>query len=197
MKIIPPTKKAGVGANISAEEFNDHYLDKQQVLQKFGISSRTLQTWRSERIISQFRIGRKYYYLKEDIDKLIANKTIPGKINDVTGIESDLKATQTPVKEVEISNPNDITSTTPILNQPSKSFASIWNPIPPYVVPLLVVLIYLSPFAVDIIKGEPIEPYLLLLPIIVAGVGYVVYWLIRLCVWISRKLTSWKKETAK
>jgi hypothetical protein len=187
MKIMPPAKKVGLGARISAEEFNDLYLDKQQVLQKFKISSRTLQTWRSERIVSHCRIGRKYFYLKEEIDKLFANKVIPGKISEGIGSESDLKSTQIPSKDVEISNSIDLSSTEPGLNQPSKSFASIWNPVPPYVVPLLVVLIYLSPFAEDIIEGNQIDPYNLVLPVVITVVGCVVYWLIQLYVWISKK----------
>jgi hypothetical protein len=187
MKNMPPIKKNGLGANIGADGFKDHYLDKQEVLQKFNISSRTLQTWRDQRIVSHFRIGNKLYYLKEDIDRFIEKRTIPSKVNEESIIGSDSDASAESAQNEIIQITNDSASSTPTQAKKPKSFASVWSPIPPYVVPLLVVIIYLSPFAKEIITGEPISPYLLVLPIIVTIVALGVYGLIQLCVMISRK----------
>jgi hypothetical protein len=197
MKISRHIDKNGLDADFGTEAFSKRYIDKQDVLQKFTISERTLQTWRSNRLLAHCKIGKKIYYLREDIDRLIQNSTIPSIGNKPIDSESDLDALVSISKKESIQLPTDSASLQSVQTSKPRSFSSLWDPIPPYVVPFLVILIYLASFATEIIKGEPISAFSLLLPIIFVVVGYAIYWLIRLCVWISRKLTGWKKETAK
>ena len=46
------------------------WLDKQDILTRMHISSRTLQTWRSRGMIPFSRIGRKLYYRESDLNRL-------------------------------------------------------------------------------------------------------------------------------
>ena len=46
-------------------------LDRQNVLQLFHISVRTLQKWRSKHILPYIRIGNKIYYRQSDIDDML------------------------------------------------------------------------------------------------------------------------------
>jgi len=46
------------------------WLDKQDILTRMHISSRTLQTWRSSGMIPFSRIGRKIFYRESDLNKL-------------------------------------------------------------------------------------------------------------------------------
>ena len=46
------------------------WLDKQDILIRMHISSRTLQTWRSRGILPFCRIGRKLYYRESDLNRL-------------------------------------------------------------------------------------------------------------------------------
>ena len=43
------------------------WVDSQDVMQKFHISVRTLQNWRTNRLLPYSRIGGKIYYRKSDI----------------------------------------------------------------------------------------------------------------------------------
>ncbi len=49
----------------------DFWMDKTEVLEKMHISSRTLQTWRSKRILPFKKIGRKIYYWDSDLRELL------------------------------------------------------------------------------------------------------------------------------
>jgi hypothetical protein len=50
---------------------NEIWFDKQQVLQFTNISSRTLQTWRTDKLLPYARIRNKIYYRKSDIQMLL------------------------------------------------------------------------------------------------------------------------------
>lgn len=60
----------------------ENLLDGQDIMQILHISPRTLQTLRSNGTIPYTRIGRKIYYLKEDIQRILRDNYIMTKIED-------------------------------------------------------------------------------------------------------------------
>jgi hypothetical protein len=60
----------------------EDWLDNQDVMQVLHISSRTLQTLRSNGILPFSRIGNKLYYRRFDIQKLLSNNYTLFKIRD-------------------------------------------------------------------------------------------------------------------
>jgi DNA-binding transcriptional MerR regulator len=44
-------------------------LDRQDVLQIFNISLRTLQNWRAKGLLKHFKIGGKIYYRLKDVEE--------------------------------------------------------------------------------------------------------------------------------
>ncbi len=46
-------------------------IDKQDVLKKMRICERTLQRWRSRRLLSYYKIGGRIYYQESDLEKLL------------------------------------------------------------------------------------------------------------------------------
>lgn len=65
----------------------EHLLDGQDIMQMLHVSPRTLQTLRSNGTIPYTRIGRKIYYLREDIEKILRDNYIMTKIEDRYGKE--------------------------------------------------------------------------------------------------------------
>ena len=65
----------------------DHLLDGQDIMQMLHVSPRTLQTLRSNGTIPYTRIGRKIYYLREDIERILRDNYIMTKIEDRYGKE--------------------------------------------------------------------------------------------------------------
>ena len=65
----------------------ENLLDGQDIMQMLHVSPRTLQTLRSNGTIPYTRIGRKIYYLKEDIQRILRNNYIMTKIEDRYGKE--------------------------------------------------------------------------------------------------------------
>jgi hypothetical protein len=189
MKNSSHTAINGLGAHISAEEFNDRYYDKQEVLQKFNISPRTLQEWRSQNLVTYIKIGKKMYYLKESLNKLIAESTITAKIDYKLG-EIPQEGSETVTSKIESGDTLHSQSTD---TKEKKSFAKLWDPIPWYLVPILVIIIYFLPFAEDIIKGQPIDPFVLVLPLKIGAIGFGAFFLLQLGIRISRKYIFRKK----
>lgn len=69
LKPIPPTaQNAPQPASATVKEI---WLDKQEVLQRLHISSRTLQTWRSKKLLNYSKIGGKIFYRESDLQKLL------------------------------------------------------------------------------------------------------------------------------
>lgn len=62
--------------------FLEDWLDNQDVMLTLHISSRTLQTLRSNGTLPYSRIGNKLYYRKQDIQRLLANHYTMIKIRD-------------------------------------------------------------------------------------------------------------------
>ena len=58
----------------------ENLLDGQDIMQMLHVSPRTLQTLRSNGTIPYTRIGRKIYYLREDIERILRNNYIMTKI---------------------------------------------------------------------------------------------------------------------
>ena len=54
------------------------WLDKQDILQRLYISSRTLQRWRWKKILPYTRIGRKIWYREADLLELLEKMNIGG-----------------------------------------------------------------------------------------------------------------------
>lgn len=65
----------------------ENLLDGQDIMQMLHVSPRTLQTLRSNGTIPYTRIGRKIYYLREDIERILWNNYIMTKIEDRYGKE--------------------------------------------------------------------------------------------------------------
>ena len=65
----------------------EHLLDGQDIMQMLHVSPRTLQTLRSNGTIPYTRIGRKIYYLREDIERILRDNYIMTKIEDRYGKE--------------------------------------------------------------------------------------------------------------
>lgn len=65
----------------------ENLLDGQDIMQILHVSPRTLQTLRSNGTIPYTRIGRKIYYLREDIERILRNNYIMTKIEDRYGKE--------------------------------------------------------------------------------------------------------------
>lgn len=65
----------------------EHLLDGQDIMQMLHVSPRTLQTLRSNDTIPYTRIGRKIYYLREDIERILRDNYIMTKIEDRYGKE--------------------------------------------------------------------------------------------------------------
>lgn len=47
------------------------WLDKQEILQRMHISDRTLQSWRSKKLLRHSKIGGKIYYSETDLQLLL------------------------------------------------------------------------------------------------------------------------------
>ncbi len=65
----------------------EHLLDGQDIMQMLHVSPRTLQTLRSNGTIPYTRIGRKIYYLREDVKRILRDNYIMTKIEDRYGKE--------------------------------------------------------------------------------------------------------------
>lgn len=64
------------------EQFNETWLDAQEVMQALHISTRTLQTLRDKEILPFSRINGKFYYKLSDIEQLLESNYSPFKSNN-------------------------------------------------------------------------------------------------------------------
>jgi hypothetical protein len=53
------------------------WLNSDAVMQKLGVSRRTLQTYRDNRILPYSVVGGKFYYSVRDIEDLMKNNYVP------------------------------------------------------------------------------------------------------------------------
>ena len=63
----------------------EDWMDGQDVMQALHISLRTLQTLRSNRTIPFSRLGKKFFYHKQDIIKIISSNQTMFKIRNHGG----------------------------------------------------------------------------------------------------------------
>ena len=102
-------------------------------------------------------------------DKTISSNTIKG-LSEISQNHS------VPEKEKIITDDTIDSSRKDIIEQ--KLLIKIWDPIPGYLYPILVILIYFLPYADDILKGERIDIFYLFLPLmagIVIGVPFILF----------------------
>jgi len=64
------------------------WLDKQDILQRMHISSRTLQQWRKKKILPYSRIGRKIWYREADLLELLEKAKVGGTKDRLIWINS-------------------------------------------------------------------------------------------------------------
>lgn len=67
------------------EDILDTLLDGQDVMTKLHISPRTLQTLRSNGTIPYTRIGRKIYYFRHDIERILKDNYVMFNIRERYG----------------------------------------------------------------------------------------------------------------
>ena len=67
------------------QAFLEDWIDGQEVMMKLHISPRTLQTLRSNDTIPYTKIGRKIWYLKSDIERILRTNYIMFKLRDRYG----------------------------------------------------------------------------------------------------------------
>ncbi len=67
---------------MAEQAFLEDWIDNQDVMQALHISPRTLQTLRSNGTLPYTRIGRKLYYRRQDIERLLTNHYTMIKIKD-------------------------------------------------------------------------------------------------------------------
>jgi len=189
MKISSPPKVESVGANPGTKDFSELYYDKQDILQKFNISSRTLQRWRSDNAVTYTRIGGRYFYPKEQFAIEIRTIQQMAKEDSQVPIQEEPQSTQNnslPV-DTSTSHPNNIIS--------SRSFAKLWDPIPGYLVPILIMFIYFTPFIKDFITGKPIDPSFLVMPLLMGSMGVTAFLLLRTAIAILKKISGRRRTS--
>lgn len=69
----------------NGDDILDTLLDGQDVMMKLHISPRTLQTLRSNGTIPYTRIGRKIYYFRHDIERILKDNYVMFKIRERYG----------------------------------------------------------------------------------------------------------------
>lgn len=73
---LPLPDESGEELNIAIEKL----FDRQDLLQMFHISVRTLQYWRSKGILSYSKIGNKIYYRQRDVEQVLKKNRMVGGI---------------------------------------------------------------------------------------------------------------------
>lgn len=73
----------------NGESILDTLLDGQDVMMRLHISPRTLQTLRSNGTIPYTRIGRKIYYFRQDIERLLKDNYVMFNIRERYGKDDE------------------------------------------------------------------------------------------------------------
>lgn len=62
-------------SKLNLPDFNDWdaWIDAEEVTRKMGISKRTLQNWRTNKVLPYSYFKCKYYYLRSDVLKILKN----------------------------------------------------------------------------------------------------------------------------
>lgn len=62
--------------NSSATMQQPIWLDGQDIMQRFHISARTLQHWRTNHIIPHSKVGKKIFYKESDVNAMLENSRV-------------------------------------------------------------------------------------------------------------------------
>ena len=80
-QLLGTIKKAAMEIRAIAEErsINSEWIENGELAEKLGLSKRQLQGYRERGVLGFSTIGRKIYYRRDEVEKLIKNNTIKSK----------------------------------------------------------------------------------------------------------------------
>ena len=80
-QLLGSIKKAATEIRAIAEEcsINSEWIENGELSEMLGVSKRQLQGYRERGILGFSTIGRKIYYRRAEVEKLIKNNTIKSK----------------------------------------------------------------------------------------------------------------------
>ena len=80
-QLLRTIKKAAMEIRAIAEEctINSEWVENGELAEILGLSKRQLQGYRERGVLGFSTIGRKIYYRRAEVEKLIKNNTIKGK----------------------------------------------------------------------------------------------------------------------
>ena len=80
-QLLGSIKKAATEIRTIAEEctINSEWIENGELAEMLGLSKRQLQGYRERGVLGFSTIGRKIYYRRDEVEKLIKNNTIKSK----------------------------------------------------------------------------------------------------------------------
>lgn len=80
-QLLGSIKKAAMEIRAIAEEcsINSEWIENGELAEMLGLSKRQLQGYRERGVLGFSTIGRKIYYRRDEVEKLIKNNTIKSK----------------------------------------------------------------------------------------------------------------------
>ena len=80
-QLLGTVKKAAMEIRAIAEEYsiNSEWIENGELAEMLGLSKRQLQGYRERGVLGFSTIGRKIYYRRAEVEKLIKNNTIKSK----------------------------------------------------------------------------------------------------------------------
>lgn len=80
-QLLGSIKKAAMEIRTIAEEcsINSEWVENSELAEILGLSKRQLQGYRERGVLGFSTIGRKIYYRRDEVDRLIKNNTIKSK----------------------------------------------------------------------------------------------------------------------
>ena len=80
-QLLSSIKKTAMGIRTIAEEctINSEWIENGELAEMLGLSKRQLQGYRERGVLGFSTIGRKIYYRRAEVEKLIKINTIKGK----------------------------------------------------------------------------------------------------------------------
>ena len=80
-QLLGTVKKAAMEIRAIAEEcsINSEWIENGELAEMLGLSKRQLQGYRERGVLGFSTIGRKIYYRRDEVERLIKNNTIKSK----------------------------------------------------------------------------------------------------------------------
>ena len=80
-QLLSSIKKTAMGIRTIAEEcsINSEWVENGELAEILGLSKRQLQGYRERGVLGFSTIGRKIYYRRDEVERLIKNNTIKSK----------------------------------------------------------------------------------------------------------------------